>query len=261
MLWGRYGLAFLLFSGVLGRGVGAAGQAVSPSLSMSVPAPQASLAGEFASLASRSGLIFVGQVISIDRGRGAVAITFTVEQTVLGAPGAQYVLREWAGLWPQGQSRYSVGQRALVFLHSPGAAGFSSPVDGAEGVVPVIVGGLNAPELLDIRRLSSALLRPVGTPLASEANGAIQLTQALPLIAAGLGAPGGLRPEPVRLPMPVHSGLSGSSLQGTTGQAGTNGGTATEPLPVHSPGSGFGVAGQGVRPVALAIAGGTHVSR
>ena len=119
-----------------------------------------------------------------------------MEQAVLGAPGAQYTLREWDGLWPQGQFRYTLGQRALVFLHGNSPAGFGSPVDGAEGVVPVIVRGANAPELLDVRRLSAALLRPVGAPLAQPT--------------------GTLRQEPVRLPMPVHDGFQGG-LQGTTG--------------------------------------------
>ena len=182
--------------------------------------PPTGLAGEFASLASRAATIFVGQVISIERRGGAVEITFHVEQAIAGASGAQYTLHEWAGLWPQGQYRYTVGQRSLVFLNGTSAAGFGSPVDGAEGVVPVIVQGVNAPELLDVRRLSAAVLRTPGTPLATAANGAIQLAAALPLIAAGLenGAGRLPRPEPVRLPMPVRAGAGG--LQGTTGSRG-----------------------------------------
>lgn len=182
-------------------------------------APQTGLSGEFASLASRAATIFVGQVISIDRRGGAVEIKFQVEQAIAGAGGAQYTLREWAGLWPQGQYRYRVGQRALVFLNGTSAAGFGSPVDGAEGVVPVVVQGANAPELLDIRRLSAALLREPGTPLADETTGAIPLVQALPLIAAGLESGAGhlLRPEPVRLPIPVRVGVAGGGLRGTTG--------------------------------------------
>lgn len=215
MRWRRFGILVVLFGGAAGWGGGRA-RAQTASLP---PSPQTGLAGEFASLASRAGVIFVGQVISIERRGGAVEVTFTVEQAVLGAPGAQYTLREWAGLWPQGQFRYTVGQRALIFLHGNSTAGFGSPVDGAEGVVPVIVAGANAPELLDVRRLSAALLRPVGSPLASEATGAIQLAAALPLIAAGLqpaNAASGLQAEPVRLPMPVHVGFQGG-IQGTTG--------------------------------------------
>ncbi len=208
MRLGRYGFAVLLFGAtVSGRGVLAQS-------ATAAPAPPVGLAGEFSSLAGRAATIFVGQVISIERHGGATEIVFNVEQAVLGSPGSpgsQYTLREWAGLWPQGQFRYTVGQRALVFLNGASAAGFGSPVDGAEGVVPVIVQGANAPALLDVRRLSAALQRSVGTPLATEAEGAIRLSDALPLIAAGLRASAGRlpRPEPVRLPMPVHSGVGG----------------------------------------------------
>ena len=233
MRWERYGVAVLLFIEVLGGGQ--AVQAQSAPAEMVQASPQTGLAGEFGSLASRAALIFVGQVIGIERRGGAVEITFQVEQTLLGAPGAQYTLREWAGLWPQGQFRYTVGQRALMFLHGPSAAGFGSPVDGAEGVVPVIVQGANAPELLDIRRLSAALLRVPGTPLATEANGATQLAKALPLIAAGLeqANSGRLpRPEPVRLPMPVHGGfggaLTGVTGDGAPGLSGTTGSSSAQ---------------------------------
>lgn len=214
MRWERFGVLVLLFGEATGLGAGRA-----RAQSAGLPTPQTGLAGEFASLASRAAVIFVGQVISIERRGGAVEITFTVEQAVLGGVGAQYTLREWAGLWPQGQFRYTVGQRSLIFLHGNSTAGFGSPVDGAEGVVPVVVQGANAPELLDVRRLSAALLRPVGAPLATEASGAIQLSEALPLIAAGrkpADAASGLRAEPVRLPMPGHNGFQ-AGIEGTTG--------------------------------------------
>lgn len=216
MRLGRFGIWVLAGSLALEGGVG--------SVRAQGATPPAGLAGEFASLASRAATIFVGQVISIERRGGAVEITFNVEQAIAGASGAEYTLREWAGLWPQGQFRYIVGQRALVFLNGTSAAGFGSPVDGAEGVVPVLVQGANAPELLDVRRLSAAVLRAPGTPLATEANGAIQLAEALPLIAAGLqnGAGRLPRPEPVRLPMPVRVGIGGRGLQGVTGSRGVS---------------------------------------
>ncbi len=200
-------------AGVLAFGCGA-GRAGAQAMG-----PASGLAAEFASLAGRAATIFVGQVISIERRGGAVEITFNVEQAIAGSSGARYTLREWAGLWPQGQYRYTVGQRSLVFLNGTSAAGLGSPVDGAEGVVPVMVQGANAPELLDIRRLSAALLRTPGTPLANEASGAIQLAAALPLIAAGLeNGEGRLpRPEPIRLPMPVRVGLAAGGVKGQTG--------------------------------------------
>ncbi len=200
--------------GRFGKWVLAAGLVLSGALAGAQEgAPPTGLSDEFASLASRAATIFIGQVISIDRRGGAVEITFNVEQLIAGGIGAQYTLREWAGLWPQGQYRYTVGQRSLVFLHGTSAAGFGSPVDGAEGVVPVLVRGANATELLDVRRLLAALLRTPGTPLATEANGAIQLTAALPLIAAALekGTNRTLRPEPILRPVRVRG------LQGQTG--------------------------------------------
>ena len=226
MRLGRFGIWVLASSLAAGCGAECAGAQATT--------PPTDLSSEFASLASRAATIFVGQVISIDRRGGAVEITFNVEQAIAGSGGAQYTLREWAGLWPQGQFRYTVGQRSLVFLNGTSAAGFGSPVDGTEGVVPVIVQGANAPELLDIRRLSAAILRTPGMPLAGEANGAIQLAAALPLIAAGLdnGAGGLPRPEPVRLPMPVRVGIAGGGgIQGTTGSRGTS----PVVLPVSSP--------------------------
>lgn len=209
MRLGRFGV-WVLATGLVPSGSHAGAQATLPATG---------LPSEFASLASRAALIFVGQVNRIDRRGGAVEITFDVEQAIAGPVGAQYTLREWAGLWPQGQYRYTVGQRALLFLHGASAAGFGSPVDGAEGVVPVVVQGANAPELLDVRRLSAALLRAPGTPLSTEANGAVQLAEALPLIAAGrvTGANRLPRPEPVRLPMPVSVGLADGGTQASAG--------------------------------------------
>ena len=239
MRWGRYGIAVLLLIEVLGGG--RAVQAQSAPAEMAQASPQTGLAGEFGSLASRAALIFVGQVVRIERRSGAVEIVFQVEQAVLGEPGAQYTLREWSGLWPQGQFRYTVGQRALMFLHGPSAAGFGSPVDGAEGVVPVIVQGADAPELLDIRRLSAALQRAPGTPPASVANGAMQLAAVLPLIAAGVEQAGTTRlprPEPIRLPLPVHSGMGGS-LAGGASAGGANGGALGLPILTGTTGSMF----------------------
>lgn len=209
MRLGRFGMWVL--AGGLAVGCGAGGAKAQGTV------PPTGLSGEFASLASRAATIFVGQVIRIERHGGAVEITFNVEQAIAGSNGSQYTLREWAGLWPQGQYRYTVGQRSLLFLNGTSLAGFGSPVDGAEGVVPVLVQGADAPELLDIRRLSAATLRTPGVPLANEATGAIQLAEALPLIAAGLenGAGRLPRPEPLRLPLPVR--VAGGGLEGRTG--------------------------------------------
>lgn len=200
MWWGRFG--FLFFScGWLLLGL-CAGPMPGAEAQSGPGAPQTSIAGEIASLASRSACIFVGQVAGIERRAGVVEVTFRVELAVAGDPGASYVLREWAGLWPQGQYRYTVGQRALLFLHDRSPAGLGSPVDGADGVVPVVVQGADAPELLDIRRLASAICRSLGTPLPTAVEGAIQLGDAVAAINAARMHGLVLRTEPVRRRLP-----------------------------------------------------------
>jgi hypothetical protein len=142
----------------------------------------AAVAAEIRDLAGHAGAIFVGQIVSITRSKSVVQITFRVDQGLTGARGRTYVLREWAGLWPQGQLRYTVGQRALAFLHAPSAAGFSTPVHGAEGLIPVTVQGPTAPLLLDIRRVAASVPRTPGTPLPTEQGAGVPLADALALI-------------------------------------------------------------------------------
>jgi hypothetical protein len=83
-----------------------------------------------------------------------------------------------------------------VFLHGTNAAGMSSAVDGGEGVVPVMADS-DGTVLLDIRRLSTRVLRQVGEPL-DDGNGAIALKDALPVIENR----GGTLVRPVRRPLP-----------------------------------------------------------
>ncbi len=194
--WRRFGSGFLSAGLALGFSAGGATCAFADT---GVAAPATSLTGELQSLATRAGVIFCGQVAAIQRRGGVVEITFNVEQAVAGDVGATYTLREWAGLWPQGQVRYTVGQRALIFLHNASPAGLGSPVDGAEGVVPIVVQGADAPALLDVRRLAAAVVRPLGSPLATEADGAIQLPEAIAIV-AGARAP---RQRPVTEPLRV----------------------------------------------------------
>ena len=204
MHWTRAGLRNLVLCGAaLVLVATARGQA---GLSAAVPL-QTTVSGALQSLASRAATIFSGQVVSIDRRAGVVEITFRVEQPVAGAVGPSYVLREWAGLWPPGQLRYHVGERALLFVHAPSSAGFASPVNGQEGVVPVLVEGANAPALLDVRRLAAGLQRTPGTPLAPEGEGAVQLADAIALITATkqAGATRGVPLPPLpHVPMPEH---------------------------------------------------------
>jgi len=92
------------------------------------------------SLSRHAAIIFSGKVIDVLRivpGAGAaqssVQITFTVDTAVRGIiTGDQFCLREWPGLWQAGE-RYRVGERYLLFLHAPNAAGLTSPVGGDVG--------------------------------------------------------------------------------------------------------------------------------
>ena len=184
-----------------------AGMAAAQTAASGAVPPQTTVTGALQSLASRAATIFSGQVVSIDRHAGVVEITFRVEQPVAGSMGPIYVLREWAGLWPMGQFRYNVGERALIFVHANSGAGFASPVNGQEGVVPVIVQGAHAPALLDVRRVAAGVQRAMDIPLAPEGESAVRLSDAVALITAVKQAgTAGLPPLPElpHVPMPAH---------------------------------------------------------
>jgi hypothetical protein len=161
--------------------------------------PDTSVGAALRSLASRAGVVFVGRVTAVVPRGGVVEVSFAVEQPVLGAVGATYSMREWAGLWAAWQPRYRVGQRAMFFLHAPGAAGLSSPVDGMEGMVPVLATGDGAPEL-DVRWLAARVLRASGAPIADAENGAVALSEARSVVAAWRTS----QAEPKQLPLPVE---------------------------------------------------------
>ncbi len=152
------------------------------------------------SLASRAGVIFVGQVEKIQPNGGVMDIVFSVQHRVAGEVGATYTLREWSGRWAGGQQRYHVGERAMIFLYPPNAAGISSPVDGMAGVVPLIPMGADADPLLDVRFLASRVERPVGAPIADSDFGAIALGDALAIVGGSDQEP---LPQPVKLPLPA----------------------------------------------------------
>jgi hypothetical protein len=152
------------------------------------------------SLASRAGLVFVGRVESIRPNGGIMEIVFAVQQRVIGEVGDTYTLREWSGRWVGGQQHYRVGQRAMVFLYAPNAAGLSSPVDGMTGVVPIIPMGADADPLLDIRWLATGVQRPVGEPIADADFGAVALADALAVLDKFNREP--LR-DPVKRPLPA----------------------------------------------------------
>jgi hypothetical protein len=106
-----------------------------------VQAVPADISAALLDMASRAGVIFAGQVISVARNdsAGFVDVRFHVAEAVLGSnAGGIYVLREWAGLWSGEPERYRAGQSLLLFLSARGPSGMSSPVNGSEGIVPLL---------------------------------------------------------------------------------------------------------------------------
>jgi hypothetical protein len=94
-------------------------------------------------LSDAAEVIFAGQVLAIRRPNdGVVEVEFRVDQAIRGCTaGTPFILREWAGLWAGDNQRYRVGQRLLMLLHAPSAAGMSSPVGGLDGAIPIRQGG------------------------------------------------------------------------------------------------------------------------
>jgi hypothetical protein len=95
-------------------------------------------------MSDRADVIFLGQVLAVrlpggaGPGSGIVEVDFRVDQAVRGCrSGEPYVLREWGGLWAGESHRYRTGQRLLMLLHAPSAAGLSSPVGGLDGAIAI----------------------------------------------------------------------------------------------------------------------------
>jgi hypothetical protein len=122
----------------------------------------------------KADVIFAGQVLAIRTPNGgAVEVEFRVDQAIRGCTaGTPYILREWAGLWAGDNQRYRVGQRLLMMLHAPSAAGMSSPIGGLDGAIPIRQGssavapGDDAtaepqPPYVDLRWLGARLTRAV----------------------------------------------------------------------------------------------------
>ena len=135
--WGPGLLAWMLvLVPVAAQTVGANTQAIQPG---SVDALHA--------LSRMAAVIFAGRVIAIRRyeavngGSGVVEIDFAVDDAIRGVSAGPYTLREWGGLWVGGYEPFRVGERYLMLLHAPGAAGLSSPVGGSDGAIPLRGGG------------------------------------------------------------------------------------------------------------------------
>jgi hypothetical protein len=155
-----FGLRIVALAGVLAAGV-ACGQTAS------APETVVDVLHDFS---DRAAVIFAGQVLAVRRpGTGVVEVEFRVDEAVRGcAAGIPYVLREWDGLWAGGVQRYRVGQRVLMLLHAPSAAGMSSPVGGMDGAIPIRQGsavtesaGAVQPPYVDLRWLGARVPRAV----------------------------------------------------------------------------------------------------
>lgn len=173
LLWLVRGFALLVVLALVLAGAFAHAQAVEPDTSLS---------GALRSLASRASVVFAGQVVRVERKGGVVEVEFRVDQMVLGAAAGSYTVREWAGLWPPGQHRYVPGQRVMIFLRAPSSTGLSSPVDGMEGIVPLVMRGADASAVLDVRRLQARVARAKGSALPAMQSAGMRFADAAAVV-------------------------------------------------------------------------------
>lgn len=127
-----------------------------------VPAPPSDTLSALRRMADGAAVVFAGEVVAIRRQMAsvddavpeAVEVDFHVDDAVYGCQqGSIYTLREWGGLWSS-ENRYEVGQHRMMLLHAPGPGGFSSPVMGQDGAVPITSGNV------DLRWVQTQTLQP-----------------------------------------------------------------------------------------------------
>lgn len=158
--WARLSSAQL----TLGQALLLQSHGLPPQTTPDAPAPAAPVSTEAAlrNLADQAAIIFRGEVLSIQADGNAVRIDLRVDDGIRGAvTGQTYSLREWSGLWVAGGQRYHVGQRALFLLHEPSAGGFSSPVGGSDGIIPLA--GDDVSSAVDLRWVAARVARTVAT--------------------------------------------------------------------------------------------------
>ncbi len=170
-------------------------------VSSSAPETVVDVLHEFSDQAA---VIFAGQVLAVRQpGTGVVEVEFRVDEAIRGCSvGTPYVLREWDGLWAGRSQRYRVGQRLLMLVHAPSAAGMSSPVGGTDGAIPIRQGnattesaGAAEPPYVDLRWLGARVPRAVvyavqsGGRVGASAHGEVAAAggsvSAAPIVVAG----------------------------------------------------------------------------
>lgn len=148
--------------------------------------PCTDIASALQQVASQAAVAFTGSVAALQVDPvGGARVTFQVEQGVRGvASGASYTARVSA--WAGGADRFYTGERALFLLTAPSVSGFSAPVMGERGIVPLsgdtLVGNLDLRWIAaDVQRGSTfaaksvtgaPLLRAATTVLASDTSAA-----------------------------------------------------------------------------------------
>jgi len=166
-----------------------------------VAMPEKSVGEALRGMATRASTVFVGQVERVDRKGGVVEVRFRVESVVAGNAGGEFVMRQWGGLWPQGMQRYVPGERAMVFVQAESAAGLTTPVNGAEGVVPVLQASAVDAPVLDVTRVATRVERGVTESLESVGDGVL-LNDAVALVKA-VRQPVWKEPRRIKLPVRV----------------------------------------------------------
>lgn len=179
---GRAAMACALAIALINGG-GAGAQSGSAGGSVTHEAVPATTGDALRAMARQAAVIFSGQVVAVRRvdgkngATGVVEIEFAVDDTVRGVSGGTYVVREWAGLWPAGDEPFRAGQRYLMLLHAPSAAGFSSPVGGMDGAIPIRGGPARAELGQGTRMAAHALtvdLRWVATRVARQISDGLE---------------------------------------------------------------------------------------
>ena len=152
-------------------------------------APTTNVAAALQQLAGQAAVIFTGSVATVKAdASGAAQVEFTVERGVRGvSSGSRYSVNVSA--WAGGAERYYAGERALFLLTAPSVSGYSAPVMGERGVVPLsgdtLVGNL------DLRWIASDVQR--GMQVAAQS--VITSPQRPAAASAAAEVPGAATPE------------------------------------------------------------------